>query len=188
MIITGGGKALNFFVLTLYVLSVTCVFVLPHLIERFHLPRQLDHQLPSLFCYFAAGMLCLFNAEFILSQGKFFIVPCAGVCVLYLAFGNKFLFPLFPMTLAISLFFMGFKISAFSGMKDFSYGMYLSHCPLIGVLSFTNIFAVHPVAGLLFVIGTSFACSYMLEKVASVSMPKPKARQSNGQFTMEARP
>lgn len=184
----GGYKILNFFVLTLYFLSVICVFVLPYLIKRFHLPRKLDHQLPSLFCYFAAGMLCLFNAEFILSRGKFFIVPCVGVCVFYLVSSSKFLFPLFPMALAISLFFTGFKISVFSEMKDFSYGMYLVHCPLIGVLSFTNIFAVHPVAGLSFVIGMSFVCSYMLEKVVPVSIQKPKARQSAGRFTMEARP
>lgn len=78
-------------------------------------------------------------------------------------------------------FFMGFKVSAFSNMKDFSYGMYLSHCPLIVILNFTNIFEVHPIAGLSFVVGMSFACSYMLEKVVSANKPKPTARQSNGE-------
>lgn len=169
----GGGmeyRILNSLLSILYFLSIVCVLVLPSLIEKYELLNALKNQLPSLFCYFSAGMLCLFNYELLLRCGKFLIVPCFAICILHFVYSWSFLLPFFPMALAISVIFIGFKISIFSGIKDFSYGMYLTHFPIINALSFTNVFTVHPVFGLFSVVGLSFACAYILNALSSLKI------------------
>lgn len=149
----------------LYVLSVCCMIFFPLITNYLALPDALNNQLPSLFCYFAAGMLCLENLDFLLKKSIIFFPIALSVSVLYLVFKWQVVFVLFPLALAITVITVGFKITIFPQMRDFSYGMYLTHFPIINVLCTTDIFSVHPFSALLLVCAASFSCAYFMETV-----------------------
>lgn len=157
-----GGGYKNFFIISLYLISVLCSLFLLFVISKLGLPTSLNNQLPSLFCYFAAGMLCFFNLDLLLKCGKFIILPAVVFCILYYIFRWKFLFIFYPLSLAIVIIWIGFKFTHFSSLRDYSYGMYLTHFPIINILCFSNLFSLHPVTGLLIVIALSFSCSYWM--------------------------
>lgn len=157
-----GGGYKSLFIIVLYFISVLCSLFQPFLISKYGLPTSLNNQLPSLFCYFAAGMLCFFNLDLLLKRGKFIILLAVVFCILYYIFRWKLLFVFYPLSLAIVIIWIGFKFTYFSSLRDYSYGMYLTHFPIINILSFSNLFSLHPVTGLLIVISLSFCCSYWM--------------------------
>lgn len=171
-----------------YGISIVWKMCIPRMIEILRLPLELVHQFPTFLSYFDMGILFVFCWENLVPYLNY----AAPACVVLLTAGSVTELPVImkivrSFCLATAVMFLAVKVRPLFGIlkKDFSYEMYLVHYPFIRILNLTNIFAMHPVAGLLFITGTSFVCSYMLEKVVSINIPRQTAKQSNKQLSKE---
>jgi len=107
------------------------------------LVTELARQLPGQLCYFVSGAFFFYYQPFFERHTVAFLIPA----VLILAVNNVFALPLFePFALAtVVLFFALFRyLGNVTKHGDFSYSIYILHCPILQVLLSYSLFAQHP--------------------------------------------
>jgi peptidoglycan/LPS O-acetylase OafA/YrhL len=124
--------------------------------------------------YFATGIFCLVNLDWVKKYQKYFIIPALAVVVLEYIFTFNTVIEFFlPACLGIVIMFIAFNFPVLRGIGkngDYSYGVYIFHAPLIKILIFLGYYSLNKDAALLLAMGTVFSIAYMswhfLEKKA----------------------
>jgi peptidoglycan/LPS O-acetylase OafA/YrhL len=124
--------------------------------------------------YFAAGIFCMINFDWLRRRQKYIIAPGIIIVVLeYLFTFNTALEFLFPAGLGAVIMFIAFNIPRLNNVGktgDYSYGIYIFHAPLIKIFIDLGYYDLNKNAAVLTTIGTVFSIAYMswhfLEKKA----------------------
>lgn len=128
----------------------------------------LQNQFPAFLGYFASGMaFALFwdNLQKILNYA---ILPSLVIFVICHRIDNYLLSALLlPVVLSCLVFWIATRLSFLGKVvsKDFSFGMYLVHYPLIMLFVQQGYFAQCWALAFFGVLGLSFMASYLLEKI-----------------------
>ena len=157
-------KGKNIFFAAMYVLSVMYNLVLKLYAEKWHLPQQLEHQLPGFISFFIAGMFIFLNWKLFLRLKNWLIIPSVGIYVAHYFTNTEILF---PVALAIIIVWSALTFSnlACIGKEiDFSWGMYLFHFPLMQILFYSAKGSVNIPVYVASVTGIAFMLSFIVEK------------------------
>ncbi|MCQ2601712.1 MAG: acyltransferase [Treponema sp.] len=167
----GGGYG-SIVLCIFYVLSVMYEVFMPIITKKSFLPSSLDNQLPAYVSYFVSGMLVVENWGLLFKKINILIIPAFLIFVLCMYFNLPVVSSLFkPITLCLIVMWIAFKFTLFSkiGKKiDYSYSMYLVHYPLIMCFIDSSFFAKNWTLAFLGILGLTFLCSYILEKIMEV--------------------
>lgn len=165
----GGGSKCIVIISILYVLSVLYEVLMPGICKTFRLPSSLSNQFPAFFSYFACGMIFALFGERLFSKLNLLFIPCTVVFVILSVFKIPFVSAFFsPFCLCVIVMFLGLNLKIFANINrkpDYSYSLYLVHYPLVMIFTQLGDFAEHPLFAIFAVLGTSFLCAYLLEKV-----------------------
>jgi peptidoglycan/LPS O-acetylase OafA/YrhL len=136
--------------------------------------------------YFASGIFCLINLEWIRKRQKYF--AAAGIIIVVLEYiftFNTALEFLLPAGLGAVLMFVAFnfpRLRSVGKTGDYSYGVYVFHAPLIKILIDLGYYNLNKDAAVLVGMGTVFSIAYMswhfLDKRA-LRRSEPKAMKMN---------
>lgn len=164
----GGGIVL----FTIYFLSVIYEVFMPILTKDTFIPVSLNNQLPAYLSYFISGMAILEYWELILKKLNFFIIPSLIIFVIC-TIANIPVLSCFvkPITLSIIVTWVGLSLKLFYNIgkqKDYSYSMYLVHCPLIMSFVASSFFEKNWYLAFLGILGITFLVSFLLEKIMEV--------------------
>lgn len=164
----GGGKCIVI-ISILYVLSVLYEVLMPGICKTHRLPLSLSNQFPAFLSYFLSGMIFALFGGRLFSKLNLLFVPCAVFFVILSVFKIPFVSSLFsPFCLCVIVMFLGLNLKIFSNINrkpDYSYALYLVHYPLVMIFTQLGDFSEHPLFAIFSVIGTSFFCAYLLEKL-----------------------
>jgi peptidoglycan/LPS O-acetylase OafA/YrhL len=124
--------------------------------------------------YFAVGIFCLINLDWLRKHQKYFAVPGIIVVILeYFFTFNSVLEFLLPAGLGAVIMLVAFNFPRFQSIGkngDYSYGVYVFHAPLIKVLIDLGYYDLNKNVAVLVGMGTVFSMAYMswhfLEKKA----------------------
>ncbi|MDR0662962.1 MAG: acyltransferase [Spirochaetaceae bacterium] len=124
--------------------------------------------------YFAAGIFCMINLDWIRRHQKYIIAPGVIIVVLeYIFTFNTALEFLLPAGLGVVIMFIAFNFPRLNNVGkngDYSYGVYVFHAPLGKIFIDLGYYDLNKDAALLSCIGTVFSIAYMswhfLEKKA----------------------
>lgn len=165
---SGGGKCIVL-ILILYVLSVLYEVLMPEICKRTHLPSSLSNQFPAFLSYFLSGMIFALFGGKLFSKLNLLFVPCAAIFVILNIFKIPFVSPLFsPFCLCVIVMFLGLNLKIFANINrkpDYSYALYLVHYPLVMIFTLLGVFTQRPVFAIFTVLGTSFLCAYLMERI-----------------------
>ncbi len=143
---------------------------MPEICTRFHLPSSLSNQFPTFFSYFLSGMIFALFGKNLFSKLNVIFVPCVAVFIILNIFKVPFLTSFFsPVFLCVIVMFLGLNLKIFSNVNrkpDYSYGLYLVHYPLVMIFTQLEVFSSHQVFGIFAVLGTSFLCAYLMERIS----------------------
>jgi peptidoglycan/LPS O-acetylase OafA/YrhL len=142
-----------------YVYNFICLFIAKKTENK--LIEELAHQLPGFLQYFAVGIFCIINYNFVRKYDKFLILPGIIILVLYYAIGNEYLL---PIGLGIIIMYIGFNFNRLNSIGkngDYSYGAYIYHYPLIQILIALGYFKLNKYITLLIVMGAVFSMAYI---------------------------
>jgi peptidoglycan/LPS O-acetylase OafA/YrhL len=124
--------------------------------------------------YFATGIFCLINFEWLKKRQKFFWAPGLVIVVLeYMFTFNTALEFLFPAGLGAVIMFAAFNFSRLRNVGrygDYSYGIYIFHGPILKILIDLGYYAVNEyvtvVAGMGMVFSAAYISWHFVEKKA----------------------
>jgi peptidoglycan/LPS O-acetylase OafA/YrhL len=119
--------------------------------------------------YFAAGIFCLINFEWIKKHQKYFIAPGIVIVILEYLFaynaGIWGMLELFlPAALAIVIMAIAFgfpRLRAVGKHSDYSYGIYIFHMPVLKIFIAIGFYSLNHNAAILAAMGTIFSMAYM---------------------------
>ncbi|MCM1321737.1 MAG: acyltransferase family protein [Bacteroides sp.] len=154
----------NIFLSCCYVFSVLWNVSFSRLGQIKSLPFLSDmaHQFPGFVSYFASGMLCIYNWKFLQRNLNKMIVPALVIFLLHYFTRTEIFMP-FTLTVCVMWFGIVFERLSFIGEKsDFSYGMYLTHFPIIQFCVALGYFEQMPFFTFQLVVCASFAMSYLM--------------------------
>lgn len=165
-----GRKGKNLFLSFCYVFSViwNLFFVYFGTKRNSAFITDLAHQFPGFITCFAAGILCVYNWNFLQKHLNKIIFPALLVFVLHYFTHTEILMPL---ALTICVMWFGLKLPCldFIGKKtDFSFGMYLVHFPIIQFCVYLEYFNCLPFFAVLLVFASSFTIAYLINLVFSI--------------------
>lgn len=149
-----------------YTLSVLYEVLMPVLANAFHLPLEIAHQAPAYFSYFTSGMLFVFAWESLVARLKYIAPMCAAVFAFCTAVEIPFVSAFArPFCLAALVMYLALHLRPFFGAvkTDLSYGIYLSHYPLVLCFASFGVFERNPAFGLFAVLASSFFSAHILE-------------------------
>lgn len=156
-------KRINIFLVCIYVFgyiyNFICLYISKKIGDRFI--GELAHQLPGFIQYFAVGIFCVINYDFVRKYDKYMIIPGIIIVSIYYITGNEYLL---PIGLGIIIMFLAFnfkKLNSIGKNGDYSYGVYIFHFPIIQLLVSTGYFYLNKNITLLIVIGVVFSISYL---------------------------
>lgn len=142
---------------------------MPEVCRTLHLPSSLSNQFPAFFSYFLSGMIFALFGGKLISKLNLLFIPCAAVFIILNIFKTPFVSPFFsPFCLSVIMMFLGLNLKIFSNVNrkpDYSYALYLVHYPLVMIFTLLGVFAVRPVFAIFAVLGTSFLCAYLMERI-----------------------
>lgn len=149
---------------TIYILSVIyrmCFNLFPNQLGRFIFLRD---QLPAYMSYFIIGMMFYIFWNYFSAKLIWFILPSILFFVVhYFTTTEIFL----PISLGIIVLFVSTRFSIFNRIGkpyDYSYGMYLSHFPMIQLMIQKNFFVSSFGLSIILVISFSFLWAFIGEK------------------------
>ena len=153
----------------MYFLSVAYSVICHFLVAKKPVFSPLENQFPAFVTYFVCGMSFALFWERLQKLLNYIVIPAGIVLIICLYFDNWILtILLLPIVLTIVAFWFALKLPVFARIvtKDFSFGMYLVHYPLVMLFIQQKFF--DSCWGLAFagVLGLSFLCSYLLSKIA----------------------
>jgi peptidoglycan/LPS O-acetylase OafA/YrhL len=156
-------KRINFFLAFLYLFGNQYNFICLYISQKMgnRLIEELAHQLPGFIQFFAVGIFCAVNYDFVHKYDKYLIIPGIIILAIYYIFGNEYLL---PIGLGIIIMFIGFhfhKLNNIGKNGDYSYGVYIFHFPIIQILVSSGYFKINKNITLLIVIGTVFSVAYI---------------------------
>lgn len=173
----GGGSKCIVVLAMFYVLSVIVAGTLRFIVSKYDLSSSLTNQIPSLICYFFAGMILLFCYEWFIRH-FIFVLPAIVILALHYAGVHTDIIVfkvlaevaeyLEPIALSVLVLFLALHLKLFSVIgrnKDYSYLIYLWHFPVIRCLSESKMYDLHPILGILGTIVFSFFLSYLFNKL-----------------------
>jgi peptidoglycan/LPS O-acetylase OafA/YrhL len=115
--------------------------------------------------YFATGIFCLINFEWIKKHQKYFIAPALIIVVLeYIFTFNTLLEFLLPAALGATIIFVAFNFPRLQNVgkyDDYSYGIYIFHGPLLKIFIALGYYNSSKYAVILIAMGTVFSMAYM---------------------------
>ena len=121
-----------------YFLSVLYSIFIPRVIDYYHLPSSIQHQLPAFITYFCVGMLSYFFYDKIFPLLNKLVIPSFLILVLSIILDNFYMsIILEPIVLGITVMWLALKcrpLFVLSKVYDFSYWLYLVHYPIIMVI------------------------------------------------------
>lgn len=142
---------------------------MPGICKTLHLPSSLSNQFPAFFSYFACGMIFALFGGRLFSKLNLLFIPCAAFFVILSVFKIPFVSSfLSPLCLSVIVMFLGLNLKIFANINrkpDYSYSLYLVHYPLVMIFTKLGDFSEHPIFAIFAVIGTSFLCAYLLERL-----------------------
>ncbi|MCM1321651.1 MAG: hypothetical protein NC041_07255 [Bacteroides sp.] len=150
---------------------------MPIIAEAFRLPAETAHQAPAFFSYFASGMFFVFDRENLVPRLKYIASACAALLAICTAFEIPFVSAFVrPFCLASCVMFFALKARPFffAVKNDFSYGIYLSHYPLVLCFASFGLFEHNPAFALFAVLASSFFCAYFLDALQKRLFEKKK--------------
>ena len=158
------NKGKNIFFLALYVLSVLYTFILKRYAAQWHLPSQLERQLPGFISFFVSGMFIFLNWNLFLKIKNFLIVPSVIVFVVRYFTNTEILFPAAFAIIIVwaALFFKNLK--TIGNYIDFSWGLYLFHFPLMQIIFYSAGGNISVPVYIASVTGIAFLLTFILEK------------------------
>ncbi len=166
---SGGGKYIVV-ISILYILSALYEVLMPFACRHFGLPSALSNQFPAFLSYFLSGMIFALFGENLFSKLKIIVVPCALFFIILNIFKIPFVTSLFsPFCLCVIVMFLGQNLKIFASVNrkpDYSYGLYLVHYPLVMIFTLLGVFAQRPIFAIFSVLGTSFLCAYLMERIS----------------------
>jgi peptidoglycan/LPS O-acetylase OafA/YrhL len=156
-------KRITVFLAFLYVFGYIYNFICLYLSEKFgnKFIEEMAHQLPGFIQYFAVGIFCVINYDFVRKYDKYMIIPGVIILLIYYTIGNEYLL---PIGLGIIIMFLGFNFKKLNNVGkngDYSYGVYIFHFPIIQSLIYMEYFSLNKNVALLIVIGVVFSISYL---------------------------
>jgi peptidoglycan/LPS O-acetylase OafA/YrhL len=156
-------KRINVFLILLYILGYVYNFVCLNLYKRTgnKFVEELAHQLPGFIQYFAVGIFCVINYEFVHKYDKYLIIPGITILVVYYILGNEYFLPIGLGIIIMLISFNFSKINNIGKIGDYSYGVYIFHYPIIQIFISFGYFTINKNIALLTVIGTVFSVSYI---------------------------
>lgn len=128
----------------------------------------LENQFPAFMGYFASGMAIALFWEDLQKSLNYAIVPSLVVFIICHQIDNYILYALiFPIVLSCLVFWIVTRLSFLGKIvtKDYSFGMYLVHYPLIMLFVQHSFFSSCWPLAFAGVLGLSFTASYLLEKI-----------------------
>jgi peptidoglycan/LPS O-acetylase OafA/YrhL len=156
-------KRINVFLACLYIsgyiYNFVCLYLSKKIGNRFI--EELAHQLPGFIQYFAVGIFCVINHDFVRKYDKYMVIPGIIIVSIYYISGNEYLL---PIGLGIIIMFLGFNFKNLNSIGkngDYSYGVYIYHFPIIQLLISMGYFKINKNITLLIVIGAVFSISYL---------------------------
>ncbi len=121
-----------------YFLSVLYSIFIPRVIDYYHLPSSIQHQLPAFITFFCVGMLSYFFYDKIFPLLNKLVIPSFLILVLSIILDNFYMsIILEPIVLGITVMWLALKcrpLFVLSKVYDFSYWLYLVHYPIIMVI------------------------------------------------------
>jgi peptidoglycan/LPS O-acetylase OafA/YrhL len=158
------NRSKNIYLATLYLLSILYNSILKRYSNQWHLPGQLEHQLPGFVSFFISGMLVLFNWKTFIQFKNWLIIPSITVYILHYFTNTEYVFPL-ALAIIIVYFSLLLKFLNRIGKDiDFSWGMYLFHFPLMQILYFNGRQYINVPIYISSVIGIAFMLTFIVEK------------------------
>ncbi len=151
----------------LYLISVLWEVLMPRVNEGLGLPSALNNQLPAFLSYFASGMVFVFFWKRLFPNLKKLVLPCAVLLAASVWLDIPAVSAaVVPFSLSVVVMSAAFFAKPLFGIvkKDFSYGMYLVHYPVVMSLVSLGLFGENSAFALLVVLGISFLCAYLLER------------------------
>ena len=140
-----------------------------YITEKTPLPSSLNHQFPAFLSYFIGGMTFALYGKRLFSKLKIAFVPCTFIFILLNVFKIPFISSLIsPICLCVCVMFLGMNLKTFSSVgrkSDYSYGIYLGHYPLAMCFISLGLFERKTGFAIFAVLGTSFLCAFLLEKL-----------------------
>jgi peptidoglycan/LPS O-acetylase OafA/YrhL len=156
-------KRINLFLAALYIFgyayNLTCMYISKRIDSG--LMKILAHQLPGFIQYFAVGIFCAINYDFVRKHEKYLIIPGIVIVALYYMFSNDYLL---PIGLGILIMYSAFNFPIINNIGkngDYSYGVYIFHFPIIQLLISAGYFNLNKNITLLLVFGAVFGISYL---------------------------
>lgn len=128
----------------------------------------LENQFPAFMGYFASGMAFALFWEDLQKSLNYAIVPSLVVFIICHQIDNYILYALiFPIVLSCLVFWIATRLSFLGKIvtKDYSFGMYLVHYPLVMLFVQQGFFASCWPLAFAGVLGLSFTASYLLGKI-----------------------
>lgn len=156
-------------IIVIYLFSVSYNFLCHFLITIKQFFLSFENQFPAFLTYFVCGISFALFWDKLITKLNYAIIPAFLLLVNCLYFNNLILNILFlPISLAFVVFWFAIKVPVFGNLvtKDFSFGMYLVHYPIVMLFlqqGFFNSCWGLAFAGLL---GLSFLLSYLLVRVS----------------------
>lgn len=153
----------NIFLVILYFLSVLWNLFFLFLGNKHHSGFLIDlaHQFPGFLSFFVAGMFYAYNYDAVHKYENIILIPAIIIFALHYFTKTEILM---PASFAVIIMYFGSKSTVFSNVGkdvDYSYGMYLSHFPIIQIFTYLGFFTIAPVLSVVLVFAASFSFAYL---------------------------
>lgn len=137
-------KSQNTIIIILYVLSLTYYHYTGKNYGGF-----IAKQLPGTLSYFLSGIFLYLNLAFFSKRWVYFVIPAVIIIIIEkVIFSTTFLFPFAFGLIIIWVAFSKIPLRNFAKYGDFSYGLYLTHFPIIQIFTQLNIYNKYSFVGL----------------------------------------
>lgn len=154
----------NLFFAVLYIFSVLYNLILKLYAVKWHLPHQLEHQLPGFISFFVVGMFIFLNWNLFLRLKNRLILPAIAIYVLHYFTNTEILFPIALSVIIVWAALLLKKLNCIGKDIDFSWGIYLFHVPIMQILFYSVNGNVNIPVYATSVLGISFMFTFVIEK------------------------
>ena len=159
---TALGKNMLFAIL--YALSVAYNLILKLYAKNWHLPSQLEHQLPGFISFFVSGIFIFLNWDFFLKMKNKLLLPSVAAYILHYVTKSEILFPAALAVIIVWTALTFKRLQCVGQTIDFSWGIYLFHFPLMQILYHCTGGIVCPPVYVASILGISFTFAFIAEK------------------------